>query len=103
AALMDWINKPEGRKYRNGTAKERAGFANVHLHLEEHIQAGLAKKAQDKAVQPIKPPTKTISIDKLPPGPAADMAAQAGIQATPQDFAAQDVADAAEKHPGVVQ
>ena len=92
AACLDWINGAEGRRYKNGTQQEREAFMNVHIHWEEHETAGAAQKAAAaaSAIIPPKPPTKSIPVDKLPPAPAADALRQAGIKATPQDFAAQD-------------
>jgi hypothetical protein len=88
------IRSPKGRQLRNGTQEERQGFENLRLHYLEH-----QKMVQPPQGQQAKPTSTSISIKDLPPGEAAQLANKAGIQATAQDFEAQDVQQAAEKHP----
>ena len=99
SCCLDWLNAPEGRRYKNGTAKEQAAYLNVHTHWAEHDKEAEAKKS--KALQPLKPPTITMNVKDLPPNLAAQAAQQRGLDsATPADFAQQDMAQTIEHHPG---
>jgi hypothetical protein len=91
------LNSARGRKLKNGTDAEQMGYKNLELHASEH-EAALAAK-QDQVPQG-KPPTKSIALKDLPPGPAAALAKQGGIPATAQDFQAEEAAEAVSKHPG---
>ena len=83
---FDWLNSTEGQKFRFGTPKQQAGFANVHLHWSEHV--AMAKKIAAMNQPPQKPPSESISIDvsKMPPPVAVAALGKAGIPATPQMF-----------------
>lgn len=87
---------------KNGDPQEQAGYQNLRLHWLEH-QAALQQK--QAAMPQGKPPSESISLKDLPPGPAADLANKGGIKATPKDFAEQEAAEALAKHPagGIVQ
>lgn len=89
---MDWLISPEGRKYKRGTAQERAAWANVHLHWTEHD--AMAKKLAP--APPTKPPSESMSVavDKMPPSVAAQILSQKyGINAATQDFQEQDATE----------
>jgi len=93
---MEWLNSPEGRKFKRGTEEERAAWANVHLHWQEHAEqaAKLAPPA------PTKPPSESVSaaVDKMPPEAAAELLAKYyGINATPQQFQQQDATETEQK------
>jgi hypothetical protein len=83
---FEWLNSTEGQKFKGGTEKQRAGFANVHLHWSEHVAQ--AKRIAAANQPPQKPPSESISVDvsKMPPLVAAQALAKMGIQATPQVF-----------------
>ena len=83
---FDWLNSTEGQKFRFGTPKQQAGFANVHLHWSEHVK--MAKQIAAMNQPPQKPPSESISIDvsKMPPPEAVAALGKAGIPATPQMF-----------------
>lgn len=86
---FDWLISPEGRKFKRGTPEEKAAWANVHLHWQEHSQMA-AKLAPPP---PTKPPSESVStaVDKMPPAIAAQLLAKYyGINATPQNFEEQD-------------
>jgi hypothetical protein len=89
---MDWLISPEGRKYKRGTPEERAAWANVHLHWQEHDD--MAQKLAPPP--PGKPPSESMSVavDKMPPSVAAQILNQKfGINANPQDFQEQDATE----------
>ena len=100
------INSPKGRAMKNGTAQDQKAFANIRLHFMEHTAAGAKKKAeqaaQAQAAGPAKPPSLSANIKDLPPKEAAQLLQRAGIQSDPKDFAAQEEAEAAAKHPALV-
>ena len=83
---FDWLKSTEGQKFRFGTPKQQAGFANVHLHWSEHVK--MAKQIAAMNQPPQKPPSESISIDvsKMPPPVAVAALGKAGIPATPQMF-----------------
>jgi hypothetical protein len=89
---MDWLISPEGRKYKRGTEQERAAWANVHLHWQEHDD--MAKKLAPPP--PGKPPSESMSVavDKMPPNVAAQILNQKfGINAAQKDFEQQDATE----------
>lgn len=89
---MDWLISPEGRKYKRGTEEERAAWANVHLHWQEHD--AMAKKLAPP--QPQKPPSESVSaaVDKMPPAVAAQLLGKFyGINAGAKDFQEQDATE----------
>jgi hypothetical protein len=92
------INSPRGRELKNGEPDEQKAFQNLRLHYLEHAAALKAKQGQQKPTG--KPPSLSANVKDLPPKESAAVLQLAGIPATAQDFQAQDVADAAEKHPG---
>ena len=83
---MEWLNSTEGQKFKYGSPEQQAGFANVHLHWEEHGKALKAIMAMNQPPQ--KPPSESISIDvsKMPPNVAVQAFGELGIQSTPADF-----------------
>lgn len=92
AACYDWINSPEGRRYKHGTPEEQDIFANIYLHWKEH---------SDMDAQ-LNPPTNelkstgeslSIPIDKMPPEVAVQALAKVGINATVDMFKAKADAD----------
>jgi hypothetical protein len=44
-----------------------------------------------------KPPSVSISVDKMPPNVQAQFVAEAGVHADPKDFAEQDAAETEQK------
>ena len=96
----EWLNSPEGREYANSDEEdEQLGYANVELHAQEHEAASKQKKAQ-QGPPTGKPPSVSIALKDLPPKEAAEAATMAGIPADAKDFQAEEVAEAATKHPG---
>ena len=82
----EWLNSTEGQKLKYGTAKQKAGWANVHLHFLEHL--AMAKKIAAQNKPPDKPPSESISVDvsKMPPEVATQALAKMGIQSNPAIF-----------------
>lgn len=95
------LNSPRGRELANGDEDEQAAYQNLELHLQEH-EAALKKKQANAPPVGQKPVSRSIAIKDLPPKEAAQMATQAGLQATPQDFSSEEVAETVAKHPGSV-
>ena len=93
---LSFMRSPRGRTLKSGTTEEQQAYQNVRLHYLEHKKL-IPPNAQ--AGQGQRPPSKSINIKDLPPKEAAMLALSAGIPATPEDFEAQDVQQAAEKHP----
>ena len=92
---FDWLISPEGRKYKRGTPEEKAAWANVHLHWQEHSQ--MAEKLAPPPAT--KPPSESVSaaVDKMPTAIAAQLLNKYyGINANPQDFAEQDATETEE-------
>lgn len=87
ATCQQFINSPTGRKMRNGTPEEQAGFQNIRLHGLEHQALIPPPKPQEK------PPAEQISLKDLPPDGQVQMAAQAGIKLDPKEVAAKAIAD----------
>jgi hypothetical protein len=83
---FEWMNSTEGQKFKYGTAVQRAGYENIHLHWTEHV--AMAKKIAAANKLPDKPPSESISVDvSKMPGPVAVQAlAKMGIQSTPALF-----------------
>ncbi|MGH9439645.1 MAG: hypothetical protein ACRD22_17605, partial [Terriglobia bacterium] len=77
-ACADFINSPEGRAMKNGTQKERMGFANIRLHALEHKAHIQPSKSGD-----IKPPHISVNYRDLPPAAAAEALQQAGVGVPP--------------------
>ena len=88
AACFDWLNGVEGQKFKAGTLKQKAAFANVKLHWQEHVTQAKRIAAANAPPPAQKPPSESISIDpsKMPPPVAVQALAKAGIQATPDMF-----------------
>jgi hypothetical protein len=84
---FQWMNSAEGQKFKNGSAKQRLAYENVHLHWAEHT--AMAKKIAAANAPPEKPPSESFSgaIDKMPPNVAIQMLEKMGIKASPTDFA----------------
>jgi hypothetical protein len=93
---FEWMNGTEGQKFKSGTPEQKAGYANVHLHWQEHVV--MAKKIMAQNKPPDKPPSESISVDvsKMPPEVAVQALAKMGITSTPTTFAQQ--ADQALQH-----
>ena len=92
------LNSPRGRKLANGTAEEQAGYKNLELHASEHEARMKQKQASAQPQQ--KPVSRSLALKDLPPKPAAQLAQQAGLDASPQDFQEEEAAEAVSKHPG---
>jgi hypothetical protein len=92
------LNSPRCRAMANGSKEEQEGYANLELHAKEHETR--AKQKQAQLPPKGKPPSVSIALKDLPPKEASAAAAMAGIPATPADFQAEQVAEAAERHPG---
>lgn len=97
ATCLEIINSRRGREMKNGTPEEQEGFANLRLHYLEHMQAAKAK--QQGQTKPTKAPSVSLALKDMPARVAAEAANAAGLPATEQDFAQQQVATAVEKHP----
>ena len=83
-----WMNSSEGQKFKYGDPKQKAGYENIHLHWQEHVN--MAKQiAAANAPPKDKPPSESISVDvsKMPPSVAVQSLEKMGIKATPADFA----------------
>lgn len=76
----DWMTKPEGRRYRNGSQQERLGFANVAAHRQEHI-AMIQAPAQQPKMEKI-----TTNFKDLPPTAAAQALQKHGLNGSPQEI-----------------
>jgi hypothetical protein len=92
AEIKRWINSPEGQ-----TAKVQNPdwFQDVRLHGNAHkaqIDAAQAPQIQDK-------PKVVLNYADLPPAGQVQAAGEAGIQIGPQDIAAKQAQDAAQKQP----
>jgi hypothetical protein len=85
--LFDWLNGPEGQKFRFGTPQQKAAFANVGLHRTEHLAVAKKLAAQNAPPPPVKPASFSGAIDKLPPEVSSQILAKSGIKAPPQAFA----------------
>jgi hypothetical protein len=87
AASFIWLNSTEGQKFKYGTPKQRAAYANNHLHWQEHQT--MAKQIAAANAPPQKPPSESLSVDvsKMPADVAVQALAKMGIKATPDDFA----------------
>lgn len=85
AAVYDWMNSPEGRRFKHGSPEEMEVFQNFYLHWKEHT-------AMDAQLNPPSADLKStgeslsIPIDKMPPNVAIQALAKVGITATPEDF-----------------
>lgn len=93
-ACLDWINRPEGRKFRNGTEQQKQGFMNVRLHFLEHKQYADSLRAQN---QQQKPPSTSINFRDLPPETGAAMLQKQGLPGSPGQIAQTRVAASAVK------
>lgn len=75
-ACGDWLNSPDGRKFKNGTQKQRSAWQNVRLHKLEH----------DAFIKPpvdMKPPSWSVNFKDLPPDAAAKILEKAGLEDQP--------------------
>jgi hypothetical protein len=85
---LDWLNSSEGQKFKYGTPQQRAAYANVHLHWNEHMT--MAKQIAAANAPPMdKPPSESISADisKMPTPVAIQLLAKMKVNASPADFA----------------
>ena len=79
---FDWMNSEEGQKFKSGLPPQQAGFENVHLHWQAHMEM-----AQKTAPAPEgKPPSVSIPFEKMPADAQAQALQKAGIQSSPQDL-----------------
>lgn len=92
-ACFQWMNSPEGIKFKTGDPKQQASFKNVYLHWKQHVE--MAKKIAAQNAPPQKPPSESISapVDKMPPNIAVQLLGKMGVKATPEDFAQKDKSD----------
>lgn len=67
ACCLQKMISPEGRRMASSTIpKEKAAFANLHLHWSEHMAS--AKEQAKANQQPVEPKVSlTAAIDKMPP------------------------------------
>jgi hypothetical protein len=86
---FDWANSDQGQQARK---ENPAGFENVRLHAQMHVQAIQAKK-QNAA----KPPSASISFKDLSPSGKVQLAAQDNIQLDPNEIVAKEQQDRADK------
>ena len=75
-ACRDWLNSPDGRKFKNGTQKQRMAWMNVRLHMTEH-------KALIQPPSDMKPPSWSVNFKDLPPDAAAKILENAGLEEAP--------------------
>jgi hypothetical protein len=82
---IDWANSDAGQ---DEAQKNPLGVQNVALLADQaqKIVAQRAQQAQQKI--PPKPPSMSVQIDKLPPGPMAEALAQDNIHADPNELQA---------------
>jgi len=86
---FDWMNSEEGIKFKNGTPEQRAGYQNVYLHWQTHME--LKKKF---APQPDAPaPHVSIPFDKLDPNAQSQALARAGLKSSPDALAQKKTTD----------
>jgi hypothetical protein len=83
-----WANSEAGQQAR---MENPAGYANVIAHAMQHK----AQIAQNDGAK--KPPSESINFKDMPPSGKAQMAAQAGIQLSPEELEAKEAQDKAEK------
>ena len=90
---FQWMNSPEGIKFKNGDEQQQAAFKNVHLHWQQHV--AMAKKIAAQNAPPGKPPSESFSaaVDKMPPNVAVQLLGKMGVKASPQDFAQKEKSD----------
>lgn len=98
AVCEGFFRSARGRAMENGTTEEQQGFQNIVLHRQEHI-AAQAQKQATAPTGPTKPVNISANVKDLPPTTAAAAIQKAGLPANPQEFAAQGVVAAQEKHP----
>lgn len=94
-ACLDWINRPEGRRMRDGTPQEREAFQNVRLHMLEHREAKEAKQAKSSQMQ--KPPSFSANYKDMPPDAQAALLQSQGLPASPDSTLENREANAAIK------
>ena len=82
ATCLRWINSPAGRKARNGTPEEKAGFANVRTHFLQHSLFAAQQAAQQAAAQAPKEQINFKDLDT--PQEKDQMLKQANIQGNSQ-------------------
>ena len=86
ACCMQWMNGPEGRKYKNGTANEKAAFQNVRLHWKIHAQRAVQKQQQAMAAQQPPPKPPSVNFKDLPPRAGAVALQRIGLPASPEEL-----------------
>lgn len=76
AACQDWLNSPDGRKFHNGTAQQKAAWQNVRLHKMEHDQY---------VTEPIKikPVSFSANLKDLTPDETSQILQSEGVQSNP--------------------
>lgn len=82
---INWANSDAGQDAEKSNPQ---GFLNVYLYAKQaqQIMQQRAQQAQPKI--PPKPPSMSVQIDKLPPGPMAEALAQDNIHADPNELQA---------------
>lgn len=85
---LEWINSPKGRKYKNGSPEEKAGFQNVRTHYLEHQKLADAKKAQLAQMAQKQKVAESLNFKDAPPDLQIQIAADAGHSMAPPQPAA---------------
>lgn len=86
ACCANWLNGPEGRKFKNGTQEERDGYANVRLHKIEHDTVA----AKNAPKPPMPPPRISANFKDFPSKAKSDVLADEGIQVSPGEIMAEN-------------
>lgn len=86
AKCVSWINSPTGQKAKR---EKPEWYQNVELHADLHHAAIQAAQQGPEG----KPPSESINFKDLPPGGQSQMAKQAGIDLSPEEIEAKQVAD----------
>ena len=69
----------------SGSMQEKAAFANLYLHWQEHTAMATKLAAQNQ--QPVEPKVSiTIPADKLPGQAQSEILAKGGVNVPPQSF-----------------
>lgn len=92
--LVNWANSDQGQTAQKENPK---GFLNVYLRAKQYQRAISQKQAAAQPKPPAKPPSMSVQIDKLPPGPMAQALAMDGIQADPNELLANKEQQRADK------
>jgi hypothetical protein len=87
---LGMINSAEGRRLASSKdAEDKAYFANLNLHLQQHQTAAAKKALQNQ--QTIQPKTSmTVAIDKLDPQAQTSALQKIGVATSPEAIQQQD-------------